>query len=202
MIAVLVIILAGVLIIYNFNSSGVAFLIKVVPSDAKIIIDQKEFKANSKIRLPKGEYTINISRFGFKDYTAKHQINSDNQVIPIALAPITPEATEWMNNHASEYLEIEGLMAQNTNQRLAKSKTIPEDYNLPIIDPNGTFSIGHFSQENKIHFVIRLTGQASSKISDQIKESNISFAPYQLEFHDMLSDLELINPFKEIDDAR
>jgi hypothetical protein len=98
---------------------------KVVPADAKLLVDSKTSTTSDSLTLSPGSHTITFSRNGFSTKTITVNIASDQQssqtVILLANGPI---GLEYLNSHPAQQQTGEGISGAEAN---AIGKKITED---------------------------------------------------------------------------
>lgn len=80
--------------------------ILVVPSDAKVVLNDNEVKLGKNTLLPYGTHTVTVSKNGFATRSIRITINKDGNYSnfePIALSPVSEEATKWFNSNRELY---------------------------------------------------------------------------------------------------
>jgi hypothetical protein len=165
--------------------------IETIPRDAKITIDQAEYKSPLETFVVPGRYTISYERFGFKTITHELDVSEDYKNI-IALEPVTEEAEKWKEKNFNLYEQAYGF-AQTMADKSAEKKgdeyplllKLPKNTLSFQIGTNGTTIIVHSSDENR-HFAIK-----------ELKSYRLDLSPYKYQFIDDVDPSREVNPFKE-----
>lgn len=121
-------------------------IIKKVPSDAKLFVDDKEV-SGGRTNLANGTYTIRAEKDGFTTETTTTLITDDSKFIAISLTPSSDAAKKWASENEQQYLDLEqfvGSASVNSGKTLAEKNPIVTA--LPITGP--TYSVGYTVNQN------------------------------------------------------
>lgn len=169
-------------------------VIKKVPSDVKIFVNDKEIIGN-RTNLANGTYTVKAEKDGFISKTSTEIITDDAKFIAISLVPSSDTAKKWASDNQQQYLELEkfvGSESENSGKTLATKNPIVTE--LPIQGP--TYTIGYIldskdtSSTSIILTIDAVEGYRNTAIRT-LYDDGYNPAEYALSFKN------LTNPFKD-----
>jgi len=111
--------------------------ISVLPSDAKVILNDTEVKLGKNTLLPYGTHTITVSKDGFATRSVKLTVDKDGDYSnfeQIALSPVSEEAVKWFNDNR----ELYGDFADSKSTIDPAFAYIPASTLLYRLDSNST----------------------------------------------------------------
>lgn len=117
--------------------------IEVIPSDAKVYINNKEARSDV-VHLKPGSYSFKATRKGFLDDYVTLSIGKQPETISLLPTPNSQYAYDWISDNPDIQLDREaigGKMSQRVGQEVTKQNPIITL--LPYSDLMGPFSIDY-----------------------------------------------------------
>ena len=174
------------------NQGKVAIGIRKLPSDAKIVLNDKTI-SSSTIYLEPGTYTLKGSSEGFADYERTIDIpdNSEDLKAFFVLDPKSDEALKQVGESTEEYLKLEKEASEyyaKTSEQTADKYPIIED--LPYRSP--LYSIEYSLVKDDFKIQIKSSDALGRQVAiGRIKDFGYPPTDYIIEF------LGLDNPFTQ-----
>jgi hypothetical protein len=97
------------------RSDKMAIVIATAPNDATITLDGKTEK-NGTIYLKAGDHKLKVAKDGFSTRDDTININHDQQVVTVELSPISDAAKKFVQDHASQFTDVEGQAGEEANK--------------------------------------------------------------------------------------
>ncbi len=184
-------------VVNNIHPAGtVPVAVYLIPSDSKLVIDNKTYSSGKTIYLKPGQYSLETTKTGFKSDKQTLVINSNaDQIINIALYPESVEATTWYQANQNLYKEFEGRAGKIADQTGTDfANKYPVIKFLPIQD--GIYTIGYkLDDPTKPDSGIKVTISAFQGYREpalqKLRDEGINIADYKIEF------LNYKDPFNE-----
>jgi hypothetical protein len=183
-------------VVQSRRDAGANLNVLVVPGDATIVVEGKEYKPG-KIHVEPGVREITASSDGFASLTQRITVTEKLTPLVFALTPESEEAREWAKENNKLYLEAEaagGVAAQQQAQ--AAEERYPILSHLPY---NGSFYKINYAvedkQKNTIYIRIDATSAMGRQVAlDQIKEWGYEPADYKIIFPGHANPLDQTTP--------
>lgn len=195
-VAILALILVGALMkVYETVNP---IVIKKVPGDAKLFINDKEVWGD-RTSLANGTYTVRAEKSGFATNTFTAIVNDDVRYIAATLTPSSDEAKKWAASNENAYLELERYVSsQNANSGKTLAENAPLVTQLPI--EGYTYTVGYKNDAGNSSgkpIVVTIDTTAGYRNAAIGSIYNVGFDPgdYKLQFSDYT------NPFEEANHA-
>lgn len=157
-VGIFVAIIVWALIAYVTRNGKVAVVVRVVPSNANMVVNNTT-TGNGTHYLKPGKYTFIASKDGFEQQKTTTTITSDKEqnVVAISLIPKSEEAQRWANEHQDEYKKNETYGAiQASNDGKYFTDKNPITTKLPFTDPY--FTIGYTpNADNSVTLTVSTT---------------------------------------------
>lgn len=170
----------------NQRQGKLAVNIKIIPSSAKVFIDDKPIGTRSgEIYVTPGEHTIKISNDGFKSH--ENTFHAREWYTPgqyVGLAPETEEATKWYNKNRKKYKEIE-LAIYRESQEYGKNfnERWPIVKILPLKDPYFTISYRLMQESGDIYLTVKGTSPRYREFAiKHLRKQGFEPTDYNIEF--------------------
>lgn len=179
----------------NHRQGKLPVKIKIIPSSAKVMIDNQQIKiTNGDVYLTPGNHTIEVSQDGFN--TIKNNFDVQDWHTPgqyIGLTPESEEAKKWYNKNLRLYKDIE-LATYNESQDYGKkfNERWPIVNSLPIKDPYFTISYRTVQETGDIYLTIKGTSPRYRMFAiNHLRSLGFEPTDYKIEF------IGFDNPLKE-----
>lgn len=118
-------------------------ILKVIPADSTIIIDNKPGRAGT-LYLKPGSHKFTASRSGFKTSSQDVELGGVEQKISLLPAPVSKEAFQWLSDNPDIQRQREALGSERAAQAgQAALKQTPIIRLLPVTSLQGPFSINY-----------------------------------------------------------
>ncbi len=183
----------GIAVFTLSNQVGkVGVTIDVLPSDAKITVDDKPIGTTAYITP--GVHTFKATKKGFRDATTVLSISESRNTVSLLLPANSVEAQIWYNSYPDQQ-KVQSLSDKSANERgMTMHTRFPLIDKLPYIDIGGPFAIdyGFTGTANAdIYFTIHDSTPAGRiKALQWIKDKGFNPAELDIRYE------EFINPLK------
>lgn len=179
----------GVMTVLQQGTVGVS--VSVLPNDATVKINDKDYSNQTSIRLKPGTYTVTVSKEGFDTDTQKLVVKEGKSATFISMpAPISADARRWVTNNQRAYLELEGKAGKLATQ---EGRELIDEYPLTKWLPlqKATFTIGYKQPEEAVIITIDATEGYREAALQEIRDLGYNPSDYTIEFTNYR------NPFDE-----
>lgn len=115
----------------------------VIPSNAKVTVNNKELSSNT-LYLEPGDYTFKASAAGYKDDVQDVLIADESIELGLVPAPDSEAARQWLADNPQIQLQREAIGGQNADRNGERiRKATPLITKLPRTELNGPYEIGY-----------------------------------------------------------
>lgn len=176
----------------NRRDAGANLEISVVPDDAVVVIDGKEYR-NGKNTVQPGTYMATANREGFVSLTQEVTITDTLQTLMFSLTPESEEAKQWAAKNQEAYSEAE---AAGGEAALQQGQALRDRYPLVSKLPfDGSFYEINYAildrEKNTIYIRIDTTSPMGRQVAlEQIKEWGFQPTDYQIVFPGLKNPLD------------
>ena len=183
-------------VLYFSRINTIPVKIYVVPNDAAVVINNKNYHHNSIAYLSPGSYKVTASKDGFISQEKNLDVNSEDTqaTINIALMPSSNEAQQWYDSNQDQYLQAEGREGEIASEAgLSFSEKNPVTNGLPI--QKTIYSIGYKlgpeQDEDTIILTIHTSEGYFEAALNEIRDKGFDPSDFKIEF------IDYRNPFDE-----
>lgn len=179
----------GAMTVIQQGTVGVSM--SVLPQDATVKINDKEYTNQTSIRLKPGTYTVTVSKEGFDSDTQELVVKEGEPATFISMpAPISADARRWVTNNQRAYLELEGKAGELATQR---GRELIDEYPLTKWLPlqKAIYTIGYKQPEEAVIITIDATEGYREAALQEIRDLGFNPGDYTIEFTNYR------NPFDE-----
>ncbi len=200
-IAVAIVLVSVYFIVVNkINSATID--IRVVPQNAKILINDKEYKSIQSYSIRPGDYTIEVSAEGFFTETSSFSVaEGETYKIDMFLEP-TDDNLNWYSEHRDDALilgEIKNALSSKAVQKLQSENPILSELpmNIDYYTNNNSarvkYTISYKLEENNTKIILVITDYTGGNYNDAIsrlEKRGVGKDQYVIRYVDKTSDLE------------
>lgn len=168
--------------------------ISVVPSSAKVTIDNRTLGGGTHW-LKNGTYSVKVEQEGFATHDNSVFVTTDKKqnVLAVSLTPLSDEAKKWASEHERDYSKNEqyGAIEARENGEFFTNKN-PITTRLPFTDPY--FTIGYRADEDNSVIITIVTPSPRYRFYavEKIRELGYDPTDFVIEFKDYRNPLEQV----------
>lgn len=186
------VLLVIIAIIFFITTRGKVLVeVKYAPFAATVKLDETTIMNNNNNYITPGEYNITVEFKDFKSYEGTITIDENTKYIFGNLIPANENGEEYMNEHATDYLEVERITNKvSTENGIKQREQYPIINKLPIKDPY--YTIGYsISDDGILSITVKSSIAYRQLVTNKILEitDDSDLEKYDILFYD------LDNPF-------